>query len=293
MYSWRVPPGVWGQLRVVPAIDSSEDIGSLGIKEGTATIYPWKWYYSAPALGLWIVLAAAILLVRDNLDPRVLLIFIPIFLVRLLWSRFQPILGAPSDVLEVFRVLIDALVLGIAVLWLLAYKLGNRNRFVSFLLALVVLVAVTVVAVVSYQAWSSIAAFQIFVIQALGIVTMLLVFILAGWRCRKRYGPWRFMLWLALWTIVISIVAFLTFFLIAEGPSDPAEELIRQIPQVLLVGFIFAICIYMLNLPFMILAFVTPFFRERFYAYFHLKSMPMSFPSGTEKPRGGDLEQTQ
>ena len=78
-------------------IDSSEDIGSLGIKEGIATIYSWKWYYSMPALGLWIVLALAILLVRENRYPRVLLIFIPIFLVRLLWSQFLLILGAPSD----------------------------------------------------------------------------------------------------------------------------------------------------------------------------------------------------
>jgi len=278
-------------LRIVPAIDSSDDIGNLGIKEGTATIYPWKWYYSAPALGLWIILALVILLVRDNRDPRVLLIFIPIFLVRLLWSWFQPILGAPSEVLEVFRVLIDALAVGIAVLWLLAYKLGNRNRFVSLLLALVVLVAATIVAIVSYQAWLSGAAFAIFVIQALGIVTMLLVFVLAGWRCRKRYGPWRFMLWLALWTMVISLVAIITYFLISVGPSG--EELIQQIPQVLLVGLIFAICVYVLNLPFMILAFTTPFFRRRFYAYFHLKSMPIGSSSGTEKPRSGDLEQTE
>jgi hypothetical protein len=82
------------------------------------------------------------------------------------------------------------------------------------------------------------------------------------------------MLWMALWTMVISLGGMLTFFLIAEGPSDPSEELIRQIPQVLLVGFIFAFCIYVMNLPFMILAFASPFFRKRFYAYFHLKSMP-------------------
>jgi len=278
-------------LRIVPAISSSEDIGSLGIKEGTATIYPWKWYYSAPALGSWIVLALVILLVRDNRDPRVLLIFIPIFLIRLLWSLFLPILGVPSSVLVVFGMLVDALVAGIAVLWLLAYKLGNRNRFVSFLLALIVLVAATIVAIMSYQAWLSGVDFEILVIQALGIVTMLLVFVLAGWRCRKRYGPWRFMLWLALWTMVISLVGMSTFFLISVRPSG--IELIQQIPEVLVAGLIFAVCIYMLNLPFMILAFVTHFFRERFYAYFHLKSMPISSPSGTEKPHSGDLEQTE
>jgi hypothetical protein len=283
-------------LRIVPAISSSEAIGSLGIKEGTATIYSWKWYHSVPGLGLWIVLALVILLVRDNRDPRVLLIFIPIFLVRLLWSLFQPILGAPSDVLAIIGVLVDALAVGMAVLWLLAYKLGKQNRFVSFLLVLGVLVTVSFVAIVSHQAWSSRAGLELLVIQALGIATMLLVFVLAGWHCRRRYGPWRFMLWLALWTAVISIVAFLIFFLItliAEGPSDPLEELIRQLPQVLLVGLIFALCIYILNLPFMILAFTTPFFRKRFYAYFHLKSMSISSPSGTKKPHGDDLEQTE
>ena len=280
-------------MRIVPDISSSYDISDLVIKEGTATVYPWKWYYSISALGLWIVLALAILLVRSNRDPRILYIFIPIVLIRMLWSRSEPILGAPSEVLEVLRVLIDALVVGMAVLWLLAYKLGNRNRFVSFLLALVVLVAATIVAIVSYQAWSSQAAFQIFIIQAMGIVTMLLVFVLTGWRCRKRYGPWRFMLWLALWTMVVSIVGMTTFFLIVEGSSDPAEELIRQMPQVLLVGSIFAVYIYMLNLPFMILAFASPFFRERFYAYFRLKSMPADSPSGTRKPHGDDLEQTE
>lgn len=256
-------------------------------------------------LGLWIVLALAILLFRENRYPRVLLIFIPIFLIRLLWSWFQPVLGAPSDVLEVFRALIDALAVGMAVLWLLAYKLGNRNRFISFLLALIVLVGITVVAVVSYQVWASFINNGLVIFQSLGIATMLLIFVLAGRHCRKRYGPWRFMLWLALWTMVISLLAIIAYFLIAEVRSDPVEELIRQMPQVLLVGLIFAICIYLLNLPFMILAFATPFFRERFYAYFHLKSMPISSPSGTdsehlnkqdtgtETPRNDDIEQTE
>lgn len=105
--------------------------------------------------------------------------------------------------------------------------------------------------------------------------------------------------------MVISLEVMITVFLFYEWPSDPIEKLIRQIPQVLLVTLIFAICIYILSLPFMILAFATPFFRERFYAYFHLKSMPISSPSGTESehldkqntgmetPRNNDIEQTE
>jgi len=246
-----------------------------------------------PSLGLWIILALAILLVRENRYPRVLLIFIPIFLIRLLWSRFQPILGAPSDVLEVFRALIDSLAIGLALLWLLAYKLGNRNRIISLLLTLFVLAGITLVAVVLYKVWAPFVDYDLVIFQSLGITTMLLVFFLAGWHCRRRYGPWRFMLWLALWTVIISILAFMIFFLIGARQSITVEEIIRQIPQVLIVGLIFAICIYVLNLPFMILAFSTPFFRERFYAYFHLKSMSIRSPSGTEKPNSGKLEQTE
>jgi hypothetical protein len=280
-------------LSIIPAIISSQDIGSLGIKEGTAKIYTWKWYYSMSVLGLWIVPALAILLFRENRYPRVLLIFIPIFLVRVFWSQFQYILGAPfgvnseapSEVLEVFRALIDALAIGLAVLWLLAYKLGNRNRIITLVLAMVVLAGVTVIAVVLYQVW---IPFDLVIFQSLGIATMLVIFVLAGWRCRKRYGPWRFMLWLALWAMVISLVAIIAYFLILEGQL---EELIGQIPKVLYVGFIFGLYIYILNLPFMILAFASPFFRRRFYAYFHLNSMPISSASGIEKSRSGDSEQ--
>ena len=243
-----------------------------------------------PVLGLWIVLALVILLVRENRDPRILLIFIPIFIVRVFWSRFQFILGAPfgtqseppSEVWEIFRALIDALAIGLAVLWLLAYKLGNRNRIITLVLALVLLAGVTVIAVVLYQVW---IPFDLVIFQSLVIATMLVIFVLAGWRCRKRYGPWQFMLWMALWAMVISLVAINAYFLIVEGK---VEELIRQMPKVLYVSFIFGLYIYILNLPFMILVFASPFFRERFYAYFHLKSMPISSPSGTESEHATD-----
>jgi hypothetical protein len=91
--------------------------------------------------------------------------------------------------------------------------------------------------------------------------------------------------------MVISLVGMITFFLISVRPS--VKELIQQRYEVLAAVSIFAICIYVLNLPFMVLAFVTPFFRERFYAYFHLKSMPINSTSGTEKPQSGELGQMQ
>jgi hypothetical protein len=281
-YSWRVPPGVWGELKIVPAIEWSGDIGELGINEGTAAAYNWKWYHSMPSMALSVVLALAIVLVRDNRDPRVLLILIPIIVVNLLWSWFQRILGGPSDVIAIFAILVKAFVVGVAVLWLLAYKLGNRNRLVTFLLALLVMAAVGFVGLVSHQAWASPAGFKLVVLQVVAIVTMLLVFAVTGWLCRRRYGPWRFMLWLLLWMVACTLAAFTMFSMFAGGLTD-LDRFIQVLPQVLLVGLLFGACMYVLNLPFMILAFCSSFFRERFYAYFHLRSMPMGPhpPAGT------------
>jgi hypothetical protein len=50
------------KMQIVPAISSSYDINSLAIQEDLATFYLRKWFYRAPAIGLWIVLALAILL---------------------------------------------------------------------------------------------------------------------------------------------------------------------------------------------------------------------------------------
>lgn len=118
------------------------------------------------------------------------------------------------------------------------------------------------------------------VLQAVAIVTMLLVFAVTGWLCRRRYGPWRFMLWLLLWTLVCTLAAFTMFSMFAGGLTD-LDRFIQVLPEVLLAGLLFGACMYVLNLPFMILAFCSSFFRKRFYAYFHLRSMQMGPPDGT------------
>ena len=72
------------------------------------------------------------------------------------------------------------------------------------------------------------------------------------------------------------------FVMFAARGLDDTARFVQMLPEALLVGLLFGACIYVLNLPFMILAFSSSFFRERFYAYFHLRSMPMASPAGTE-----------
>ena len=120
------------------------------------------------------------------------------------------------------------------------------------------------------------------IVLAVMVLVGLLAFALAGWCCRNHYGPVRFMLYLALWTVLICLVTTLsvysTVFVFQQAPVP--------ISTVLLVAGIFGLvlgaCIYAMNLPYMVLALRSPFFRERFYACLRLKSMPIGLAGQTQ-----------
>jgi len=99
-------------LKVVP----SADIGELGSKENMAAIYNWKWYYNTPGLLLWIVLILAIVLVKENHDPRALLIILPLLVVNLLWFGFTKLLSFPSSVRLHYDSIVASYAIGIALL---------------------------------------------------------------------------------------------------------------------------------------------------------------------------------
>jgi MFS family permease len=90
--------------------------------------------------------------------------------------------------------------------------------------------------------------------------------------CKKKYSPIRFMLWLVLWMVLLGSFATLIFFILGSLIlSSWPSRLISQLIQVLFVGLILGLFIYVLNLPFMLLGFVSPFFRERLYVCLRLK----------------------
>ncbi len=251
------------------------DIGELGQKEGTAVIYNWRWYYSVPGLALWVVLIGAIVLVKANRNPQALLILMPLLIVNLLWLGFVKLLHFPSSARVQFDPLFASYTIGVAVLWLFAHKLGNRNRFVTFLLALALMAVLGLIGAISYCGLTfSQQTVGVLILLAMSALAMLLGFVLSGWQCRNRYSGLRFVLYLALWTIVTCLASTLmiysTVFIIQQTPVPISTVLL----MVSIVGLIFGACLYVINLPFIILALRSPFFRERFYACLRLKSMP-------------------
>ena len=81
------------------------------------------------------------------------------------------------------------------------------------------------------------------------------------------------MLWLALWCPVLCLIAMFAYVLIVimtMGQSIPIGVLFIQIP---IAGLIIGGILYVLLLPYMILAFNSDLFRQRFYGCFRLKGM--------------------
>ena len=256
-------------------IITSQDIGELGPNQGTAVVYDWKWYYSTSSLALWLALIAAFIFIKANRNLQALLILVPLLIVNLLWLAFKKVMVFGSADIEMFGMVFNSLVVGITVLWLFAHKFGNRNRFVTFLLALALMAVLGLVGAISYcgLTFSQQTGGEVIILAMLPLA-VLLGFVLAGWQCRNRYSGLRFVLYLALWTVAVCLASTLVFY--------PIVFIIQQVPvpisTVLLValiaGLAFGAFLYVIVFPFMILALWSSFFRERFYACLRLKSMP-------------------
>jgi len=241
--------------------------------------YNWKLYYNLPAIGLWVLLVLAIVLVKGNRNIRSLLVLIPLLTVYLVWLGLEWALGVESSGKAILDQVAVSLAIGVAILWLLGHKIGSRNRFAAFLLALIVVVAVGVVGALSYGgvdfSRETVVATVLFGIM---ILVMLLSFVLTGLSCRKRYSPWRFILWLAVWTVTMAVVFLLGYLVVAMvvlklGDGRPIDMLASILLRVLIAGLVVGACTYGLVIPYMVLVFRSSFYRERFYACLRLPGM--------------------
>ena len=147
------------------------------------------------------------------------------------------------------------------------------GRLKTFLGVLVIEVGIAFVAVLSFSLGSLDAALQLSFVPCMLMLAIVLGFALAGLMCRKRYIPVRFALFLALWTVALSTAGMLLLFVgwcVATGfwPGHTGQV----VASVALAGAVFGACVFLAGLPFLIVGFKTPLFRERFIACLRLNS---------------------
>lgn len=248
-------------------IVASCDIGDLGPNEGTAISYYWNPIYNVLGLLPWMLLAAAFLFFKENRCTQAMWILLPVVLLRLLWVGFAVLASIPSEISTLFVSMIDCLLIGFVLNWLLAERIGNRNRFVTWLLAWLIFALAFGMILINLGLGTEAIQVSIFIGLTVGI--LMLSFALAGFMCRKKFGPVRLSLWAALWTVLLTNSFFLMVAVIQAAMFGMSFSGVML--QVLMVGFIYSGILIAGLLPFEILLFANAFWRKRFEAVFGLK----------------------
>lgn len=257
-------------MKIVPSCD----IGDLGPTEGAAITYYWNPIYNVTGMLPWLLVVLVFVLFRENRTLKALWILLPVLLFRLLWAGFAALMSIPSEAAVIFVSIVNCLLIGFALNWLLAERIGNRNRFITWILAWVVFAAVLVVMLGSLGFGAEAIAFLIFIGLSVGI--LMVSFPLAAFVCRKKFGPVRFSLWTAVWVFLMTIGFFLTVGIIQALMIDYSAVLILL--QVLTASLIYAGVLIVGLLPFEILWFKNNFWRKRFEAVFGIKTRPVPKP---------------
>jgi hypothetical protein len=240
----------------------------LGPKEGTPITYYWNPIYNVLGMLPWLVLVAAFSLFKENRCVKALWILLPVALFRLLWAGLAALMNIPSEVGTLFVSLIDCLLIGFVLNWLLAERIGNRNRFVTWLLALLLFALAYGVMLVNLGVGTEALQLSIFIGLTVGI--LLVSFALAGFMCRKKFGPVRFSLWMAFGVLLTTTGFFMVVAFIQVMVGH--QSIMMILLQVLMVSLIYAGILIGGLLPFEILLFVNGFWRKRFEAVFRLKT---------------------
>jgi hypothetical protein len=235
---------------------------------------------------LWLALAFVFMVIKENHNYRTLSILVSLLIVNLMWLLFKKLTRMPSSSAIQFDALFHSLMVGLAVLWLIANKLKEFRGIVRFLIALGIMVIISSLGILSlYMGFESRKrTFLMLLMLAFITGAILLSFIISGKFCRKKYRPLAFLLWLGLWLPLCSVIALILFTGIGLAIMGSGPTLKQAMTQIPIVGLIMGLFLYILNLPFMILGFVHPFFRERFCACLNLKSMPAVTDSDSNQP---------
>jgi len=247
-----------GELRIVP----TADIGDLGPSQGHTLVYRWRWYYGAQGLLIWLAPVLALAIPRVNRDRRALLIFIPLAAASLAWFLLKATTPIPAPQLYPFDMMVHCLVLGLALLWLLAPVLGRFRGGVRFLISLTPTCAVAGLEVLSSASTSPREAMLLLAAPILLAALLLAALAATARQCKADHRPVRFLLRLGFWTAIGGVIVGMGYFIVLGS----VLSLWLRPPNITgagIVGLALGVFLYLLALPYMVLGFASPFFRDR------------------------------
>ena len=243
---------------------ASWDIGGLGSREGPRIDCTWSPPSILPQLVPWLGILF-LLALRPNRTGQAWLIWLPLLCVAFIGHfLFGSVIPAPSETANLFSEMVLVAGLGFAALWLLSPQAARSHRMLTFLAMLIVLAGYSLFTFVVRQigAGSDMLlqlVMPVVITIGIGMTVVSIALTLAGWFGRRKYRPVALSarllgLILAIWFVVAA--PFFAFAYIASSGTVPLMSFVGGVGMLGTVTFL-------LLLPFLILSFLNPFFRDR------------------------------
>ncbi len=219
-----------------------------------------------PWLGALLLLALG-----PNRTGRAWWIWVPLGLVVALANLCRPWFSSiGEEELDVFVQVVTAGAFGLAAVWLLAPYLARRYRILTFLCLLVALAGFGGLTLLVTQDWGEVnlpILCAALILLALGTMALALALTLAGVICRKQFRPAGLGLWLFIGLLGFSLVLtspFLVFAALSNGGNAMWMEFLLGVAA-------FAVVVFVVALPFLLLSTTNLFYRERLKAVLHIE----------------------
>lgn len=220
------------------------------------------------------------------------MILIPLIAANLFWIAIKHFTAMPSMSIALFDVLVNAFTVGLAVVWLYSYKFAGSNRFVVLVQILIIMMLTFAVAMVGFKGVSfDSEVIQMAILFAISVIGVLLSFVMAALNCSRSYGGVKFSFWLGIWCVALGCLSMVVLFFVSvlvASAQGGHIDIASQLLEVALMGLVFGGALFVLVLPYMILALNSDLFRQRFYGCFRLKGMLPTQPVVETAPISSD-----
>ena len=157
------------------------------------------------------------------------------------------------------NVMFTIIVLGFSMVWLLAERIRNRNRFVTFLLAASIYFGFLGVSLLSAGFGESIIA--IVFLAAISISGIILAFVIATLMSPKPFNTIRFIITIGAALFSSLLIVFSAIVFIFYPPQNVPVG--ARITEVLTASFFSSLIYYAGLLPFLVMLCANPFWRKR------------------------------
>ena len=253
-------------------IDPTTNLGKVASQDIEETIYNWKVFYSVAGSLYWLPLILVMGIFKDNRNSKMLYILIPLLIINFFWMLFKQLTGGNSSNSIPLEVSFYSFLIGFSIFWLTMHKFSKYHGMVKFFIYLIIVALILSIGIfTTFSDLDRTIALMFTLIILLASIS-LLGFVLAGKKCKNQYRPKKFMFWLAIFLSVLGILALLAYVGVGNAIMNSTMQS-EDVLTVLLVGPLTGLFIFTIHLPFMIMGFTIPFYRERFCKYFGLQNI--------------------